>query len=226
MLGTKIEPQLNWQDIDTVLLDMDGTLLDKHFDDYFWETHVPEEYAAKHNISILDAEEKLLATYKEEEGTLSWADLNFWSDKLQLDIPAMKKKLNHLIQVHPYVAEFLDFCQATNKKSCLVTDAHPETLQIKMDKTGLAEQFDTIVCAEELGCAKSEEAFWPKLAEKLAFDKGRTLLVDDNEKVLLRAKEFGLAQLIFMAKSSSTKPVRYSKEFPSIIFFKEITEQP
>ena len=36
-----------WDDITWVLLDMDGTLLDKHFDDYFWETLVPEEYARR-----------------------------------------------------------------------------------------------------------------------------------------------------------------------------------
>ena len=27
---------LAWRDIDTVLLDMDGTLLDLHYDNHFW----------------------------------------------------------------------------------------------------------------------------------------------------------------------------------------------
>ncbi len=34
-------------DIRYVLLDMDGTLLDKYFDDYFWEHLLPEKYAEK-----------------------------------------------------------------------------------------------------------------------------------------------------------------------------------
>ena len=34
-----------WRDIDTVFLDMDGTLLDLHFDIHFWQTHVPRRYA-------------------------------------------------------------------------------------------------------------------------------------------------------------------------------------
>jgi len=40
-----------WQEVDTVLLDMDGTLLDLAFDNYFWQKLVPETYGAKLGIS-------------------------------------------------------------------------------------------------------------------------------------------------------------------------------
>jgi 5'-nucleotidase len=33
--------QLNWNEIDEVLLDMDGTLLDRHFDNFFFEEELP-----------------------------------------------------------------------------------------------------------------------------------------------------------------------------------------
>lgn len=216
---------MNWQKIDTVLLDMDGTLLDKHFDDYFWETHVPEVYAKANKISILDAEDKLLALYKAEEGTLSWTDLNFWSEKLGLDLETMKTQLNHLIQVHPYVLEFLEFCRSMGKKIYLVTNAHPKTLEIKMDKTGLAAEFSAIICADELGMAKEENGFWSKLADKIDFDKQRCLLADDNENVLVSADKFGIKNLVFVSKSSSTKPVSHSSHYPSIIFFNELIDE-
>ena len=32
---------LNWDGIDDVLLDMDGTLLDRHFDNFFFEEELP-----------------------------------------------------------------------------------------------------------------------------------------------------------------------------------------
>ncbi|MEA3546070.1 MAG: HAD-IA family hydrolase [Thermodesulfobacteriota bacterium] len=220
----KFEAKVDWQMIDTILLDMDGTLLDKHFDDYFWEEYVPEVFAEKNKISVFDAEEELLARYRKKEGSLDWTDLDFWSKELGLDIVALKKKMNYLIKVHPYVVEFLEHYRENNKKIYLVTNAHSKTLAIKMKKTGLANHFDRIICSEEVGMAKEDPEFWKKLEGMLNFSKDKTILADDNEKVLDAAQEFGFSrdQLIFVAKSSSTMPVIHSKNFPSIIFFKEL----
>jgi putative hydrolase of the HAD superfamily len=220
----KIEPKLDWQAIDTVLLDMDGTLLDKHFDDYFWEEYVPETYARQNNISIFTAEDELLAKYKEREGSLEWTDLDFWSQELDLDLERMKQEVDHLISIHPYVLEFLDFCRGVGKKIILVTNAHPKTLAIKMVKTKMAGEFDALICADEIGVAKEDPSFWGKLAEKIHFDKERTLLADDNEDVLISAENYGIANVIFVAKSSSRKPTVYSDRFSSIIFFKELMD--
>ncbi len=224
MIKKKIEPVVDWQSIDTVLLDMDGTLLDKHFDDYFWEQYVPEIYAKQNNISIFTAEDELLAKYKEREGSLAWTDLDFWSQELDLDLEKMKMEVDHLINIHPYVLEFLEFCRCLGKKIILVTNAHPKTLAIKMAKTDMASEFDTLICADEIGIAKEEPGFWQKLAERIDFDKKRTLLADDNEAVLASAAEYGIENVIFVAKSSSTLPTVYSETFPSIIFFKELMD--
>jgi len=218
----KIAPHLDWESIDTVLLDMDGTLLDKHFDDYFWEQYVPEHYSLLHEISVEDARAELLAKYKSVENTLAWTDLDYWSRELGLDIAELKMRVNHLIGVHPYVIEFLEFCLVRRKKLYLITNAHSATLSIKLDKTAIGPWFDRIICAEEIGLAKEEPRFWHRLAETLAFDRERTLLADDTEKVLDAAARYGLAYLIFVARPSSRHPVRYSATYPSIEFFKEL----
>jgi FMN phosphatase YigB (HAD superfamily) len=218
----KIIPQFDWEDIDTVLLDMDGTLLDKHFDDYFWEQYVPEHYSLQHDLSIDDAKKKLLERYRNVESTLCWTDLDYWSEQLDMDIPGLKTGLNHLIAVHPYVGEFLRFCRKNEKKIFLVTNAHPKTLSIKLEKASIGHLFDRIVCADEIGLAKEEGAFWPRLEQLLGFNKSTTLLADDTEKVLLSAQEYGMGQLIFVARSSSKKPVEYSSHYPSIEYFIEL----
>lgn len=218
----KIFPLLPWEEIDTVLLDLDGTLLDKHFDDYFWEQYVPEHYSLLHDISVEEAKAQLLARYHKVKDTLDWADLNFWSRELGIDLQELKLRINHLIGVHPYVIEFLEHCLKTKKKLYLITNAHSSTLSIKLEKTALGPWFDRIVCAQEVGLAKEDPLFWEQLQQLLHFDKTRTLLVDDTEKVLFSAQNSGLRHLLFVARPSSRQRVQYSCHFPSIEYFKEL----
>lgn len=219
---TPIVWDADWSGVDTVLLDMDGTLLDKYFDDYFWEHYVPEIYGKKNGVSADEAKALLVSCYKKREGTLEWTDLDYWSEELGLDIPAMKMKVDHLIKVHPYVIDFLKYCRNHGKRVHLVTNAHSKTLEIKMRKTAIGGYFDRIVCAEEVGVAKEETIFWQRLEAMLRFDRRRTLLADDTEKVLSAAAAYGMAVLIYVARPSSKSPVRYSERFPSILYFKEL----
>jgi len=219
---SKISWQPAWEKVDTVLLDMDGTLLDKHFDDYFWEHYVPEIFARKNDLTPREARKELLARYKSIEGTLAWTDLDYWSEKLGLDIPALKLKIDHLIQVHPYVVDFLIYCRTIGKKIHLVTNAHSKTLDIKMRKTDIGGYFDRIICSEEVGLPKEEPGFWQRLEAILGFDRQRTLLADDNENVLQSAETYGIGVLIYVARPSSRAEISYSVRYPSIVYFKEM----
>ena len=220
--GYKIRPDFSWDDVETVMLDMDGTLLDKHFDDYFWEVYLPEHYSLLHNISVEEASRELRARYQKVENSLQWADLEYWSHTLELDLPELKLRINHLIGVHPYVIEFLEFCLKQRKKLYLVTNAHSKALSIKLEKTSIGAWFDRVICAEEVGFAKEEPEFWPRLQELLGFIPEKTLLVDDTEKVLRGAATFGLGYLIHIARSSSRRPACYSTRYSSIDYFKEL----
>jgi len=217
-----IRPDFSWDTIDTVLLDMDGTLLDSYFDDFFWEEYVPQEYAKAHGISPQEARKALLARYRRVEQTLQWSDLDYWSEQLGLDIPELKCKIDHLIQVHPYVIDFLEFITTAGKAVHLVTNAHSKTLAIKLGKTAIGPYFHRIIPAEEVGKAKEQSIFWSRLADMLGFEKTRTMLVDDNANVLAAARNYGLGHLIYVAKPSSRQPVRYSPQFPSIVYFREL----
>ena len=214
------EPE--WESVETVLLDMDGTLLDKHFDDFFWEHYVPEIYAENNDLTPLEARKELLVRYKSIEGTLAWTDLDYWSRELGLDIPALKLKIDHLIQVHPYVIDFLQYCRRLKKKVHLVTNAHSKALAIKMQKTAIGDYFDRIICSQDVGLPKEDPEFWQRLEKILGFDKVRTLLADDNENVLQAAQIYGMGVLIYVARPSSRAEIHYSNDFPSIVYFKEL----
>lgn len=211
-----------WSGVDTVLLDLDGTLLDKYFDDYFWEDFVPTVFAEKNHLSAEEAKEALLERYRRVENTLQWTDLDYWSEQLQMDIPELKCRIDHLIQVHPHVIDFLRYAKEKGKAIHLVTNAHSKTLKIKLGKSRLGPWFSEIVCSEEVGEAKEHPIFWQRLERIIGFDKKRTLLADDTTKVLQSARDYGLGYLIHVARPSSRLPVAFSTEFPSIITFNEL----
>ncbi|SDO47830.1 GMP/IMP nucleotidase [Desulforhopalus singaporensis] len=221
----RIAPDFSWCDIDKVFLDLDGTLLDKYFDDYFWEHFVPRTYAGKFGISEQNAREKLMATYAAVENTLYWTDLDHWSQQLELDICALKKEVSDRVALRPFVMVFLDHLQEKNKEIFLVTNAHPKTLSIKMDRIDLRDRFTGIVCSKEVGAAKEQPEFWDRLHRFIDYDKKRTLFIDDTERVLDSATRSGLGHLVHIATPSSHLGASYSATYPSISDFRELVFQ-
>ena len=214
---------LNWNNISTVLLDMDGTLLDLNFDNYFWQQHVPVRYAEKNQLDINDARKILFPKFKSAEGTMDWYCVDYWSDQLDLDIAQLKAEVDHLIAVHPHVVEFLDAAKSAGKHIALVTNAHQKSLMLKMERTALSHHFDDIICAHDFGLPKEEPEFWDKLNSTLPFNKEETLLVDDTLSVLRSAQTYGIAHLLAVLNPDSQAPQRNTEEFQAIKDFRDIT---
>jgi putative hydrolase of the HAD superfamily len=213
---------VDWQSIDTVLLDMDGTLLDLHYDNHFWQVYVPEKFAEKHGLSSDEALEECFRRYNAKAGTLDWYCVDYWTEQLNLDIVALKEELSHLIAVHPDVPEFLRALRAAGKRVALVTNAHHKSLTLKMQKTGLDVHFDAIHCAHAFGLAKENEAFWVALRVAEPFDPGRTLLVDDSLPVLRSARSYGIAQLLAIHRPDTRLPDKDVGEFAAIRRFADV----
>ena len=210
------------KEIRYVLLDMDGTLLDKYFDDYFWEHLVPEKYAEMKNITFGRAKEELLAKYKTHEGTLNWTDIDFWSKEVDIDIPALKEQIRHLIEIHPHVEDFLHMLRRHRKKVYLVTNAHYKVLDIKLKKTKLGGYFNAAVTSFEIGYPKEMLEFWERVERKLGFEKEKTLFIDDTVAVLKTAAEYGIKYILHKTYASSKAEKGISKKFPAIEDFREL----
>ena len=210
------------KEIKYILLDMDGTLLDLYFDDYFWGHLVPEKYAEKHEMTFGAAKDYLYETYKSHERTLNWCDIDFWSRELNLDIPALKEQIRHLIEVHPHVIEFLESMRKQGKKIYLLTNAHYKTVKIKFNKTQIGKYFDDVLCSFNVGHPKEDIEFWQKAQKKLKFDKEHSLFIDDTEDVMKTAREFGIKYLLFKAKASSKAEPKKAETFLTIHDFREL----
>jgi putative hydrolase of the HAD superfamily len=217
-----IKEALKGDEINHVLLDMDGTLLDKYFDDYFWEHLVPEKYADRHGITFGKAKEELLKKYKSHEETLNWTDIGFWSKELGLDILALKEQIRHLIEVHPHVEDFLRLMMSRKKKVYIATNAHDKVLALKLKKTDIGKYLTGAITSAEMGFPKEDMEFWHKAEKTLGFHKDNTLFVDDTLAVLKTAKKYGIKYLIYKAKANSKiKPV-HNAEFTTVMDFNEL----
>ena len=213
---------LNWTNIDTVLLDLDGTLLDLNFDNYFWSYYLPKEYSKFFSIPEDLANSFIRDSLAEKEGTLDWYDIDYWSDRFNIDLVKMKEKISAKISAKPNAKEFLNTISKSGKKLILVTNAHRKTLDIKMRQINLSKWFDAVVISHELKAAKESDMFWKKLQSLYPFNIKRTVLIDDNEDVLAAAENHGIANLITILRPDSQQPKRKNCKFTAINNFSEI----
>ncbi len=195
-----------WHQIETVLLDMDGTLLDLHFDHYFWTEHLPQHYAAHHQVSLSQAKTRLGQLIRQAEGSLQWYCLDYWSQQVSLPVAALKHEVAHKIQTRPHTMAFLQFLQAEGKRVLLITNAHRASLQLKLACTDIAPYFAAIISSHDYGAPKESQAFWQALAAQEHFNPAHTLFVDDTPRILAAAATFGIGHLLCITQPDSQQP--------------------
>ncbi len=213
----------DWQNIDTVLLDMDGTLLDLHFDTFFWLEHLPLRYAEIHKMDEGEAREWLHETIMQQQGTLNWYCLDYWTRELNVPITDLKVEIEEKIAFRPHVHDFLKTLKEENIRAVIVTNAHRGSLSLKIKKTGLDQLVDDVICSHDFGLPKENPEFWEQLQQVEPFDKQRTLLVDDSLSVLKSAREYGIHYLLSIYQPDSQQPKREIEDFSAIEHFNEIT---
>ena len=207
---------LPWSDIDTVLLDMDGTLLDLHFDNHFWLELLPQRYAELHGISRAMAELELAPLFNEHVGKLTWYCLDYWSRELNLPIREMKREIAELIALRPNADEFLAALRQTGKRVVLITNAHRDSLSLKLEKIELAPWFDRLISSHDYGYPKEEPQFWHALRQDLEFEPARALFIDDSLPILRSAQRFGIAHLLAVREPDSRSAPKDTEEFAAV----------
>jgi putative hydrolase of the HAD superfamily len=217
--------QINWADISTVLLDMDGTILDLHFDTHFWLEHFPQCYSKHHGISLEQAKEKLVGHYHDLAGTINWYCLDYWTELTQMPLALLKREVQHLISLRDDAHEFLTALKTSNREVILVTNAHPDALSLKIERTQLDKYFDVLYSTHEFGAVKESQLLWERLQAKQGFDLKNTLFVDDSLPVLNSAKKYGFTHLLAVENPDSQKPHNVFTDYASTADFRQYTDE-
>lgn len=212
----------DFKQIDTVLLDMDGTLLDLHYDNQFWQHHVPLRYAQKHHISIEQAKTVLNQQYQQVSGSIQWYCLDYWQEKLDLPIVELKREIKHLIKMREDAPDFLMALRRAGKQVILVTNAHPDSLSLKLEQTNLAQYMDMLLSTHQFGYSKESPQLWLKLQQFIGYDPARTLFVDDSINLLHVAHQAGIGHLLGVKNPDSKKPMKQISEFEGVSDFRTL----
>lgn len=205
-----------WDAIDTVLLDMDGTLLDLSFDNYFWLELVPSRFAQRHGLAEDVARVQLAPRFAACRGTLQWYCTDYWSRELELDIAGLKHEVRERVRFLPGAEQFLSRLRELQLRTVLVTNAHQDSLSVKAAQIDLGRYFDRMLSSHQFQIPKEHAPFWPQLQAELRFDPARTLFVDDSHAVLLAARAYGIGQVFAVSRPDSTQGAHEVVDFPAV----------
>lgn len=213
---------LDWEAIHTVFLDMDGTLLDLHFANHFWLTHLPVRLAQQRGVTPEEMRAYLCDQYNAVEGRLECYCLDYWQQQLDTDVVALKHEVAERIQIRAHVEPFLESLRARGKRVVLLTNAHQKSIAVKFNYVDLSPYFDRIITSHSLGLPKEHPNFWHRLAEIEAHDPQHSLFIDDNLRVLRAAQAYGVKYLLAIHQPDSQQPPKDTAEFTPLVCYTQL----
>lgn len=219
----KNHPESTLDQIETLMLDMDGTLLDLAYDNYMWLEHIPRRYAIENDMPHDDAKQLLADKFALAQGDLRWYCLDHWSEHLGIDVVQLHHEASERIDYLPGALEFLKRVGGKNLHVLLVTNSHRETLDLKDTVTGLCEHFDGIHSSHDYGHAKESQKFWNALQDDVGFEAKSTLFVDDSSYVLRSAHKFGIGRLLKVTQPDTRREAKNTSEFSGVQGVAEIS---
>jgi putative hydrolase of the HAD superfamily len=208
--------RIPWADIDDVLLDLDGTLLDLDFDNHFWQVLVPQAWGSARGLDATAARALLKPRFDACAGTLPWYSTDYWSRELGLDIAALKRADAHRIRWLPGAREFLGMARAQGKRLVVLTNAHPDALAIKHGRTGVLELVDAAYSSHQFGAPKEDAHFWRSLHAIEPVNYSRSFFADDSPSVLRAARAAGIGHIRAIRRPDTARSVHAHDGFIAV----------
>ena len=220
-------PRVDWTKVDHVLLDMDGTLLDLAFDNDFWGHQIHAHYAALHDIGYEDVVAKFEPIFRSVEGSLNWYSTDHWTKQYGFDIIALSQSFKDQIRWLGHAKEFLIGLRDGGIRTTILTNAHPDIVELKHSVVGIRDYVDDIISSHEIGYAKEHPLFWKGALAMTGISKNeisddRVLFFDDSLPVLNAAISAGINCSVMICAPDSTRPKKMPCTQYAINSFDEI----
>lgn len=214
---------LPWSDIETVLLDLDGTVIDLAFDNFLWGDLLPE-YAAK-ALGACEAEiAREIELASSDRPPLTYYSVEHWSQHFATDVVALHRELQHFVFYRKGSLEFLRQVRNRVNRVVVVSNGHPSAIAVKNSALNFSSLVDVVFSAFDLGTPKQDYAFWARLREIEPFQPDRTLFVDDTPAVLKAARNFGIGHVFAIDQPDTTQPPVATTHKPSIRYLSELVD--
>ena len=209
-------PPPDWSTVDTVLLDLDGTLLDLAFDNFVWMARIPEIYAERNGLSLAEAQAELMPHFVRLQGTMEWYCIDHWSRHLRIDVAQVHREEAARVAWLPGARGFLERLRAAGKRLVLMTNSHPRVVEIKHERTQVLDRLDKAYSSHQFGTPKETQAFWAAARTAEGFDPARTVFVDDSPAVLRSAITAGIRHVYAVRRPDTSRDPHDHEEFAAI----------
>ncbi|MDT4869273.1 GMP/IMP nucleotidase YrfG [compost metagenome] len=130
----------------------------------------------------------------------------------------------HLIALRPDADIFLAALRLEGKRAVLITNAHRDSLSLKLERVELAPWFDRLISSHDYGYPKEDQQFWQALQDDIGFDPARSLFIDDSLPILRSARQFGVAHLLAVREPDSRKGPKITDEFAALDDYRALIE--
>jgi putative hydrolase of the HAD superfamily len=214
----------DWPNIDTVLLDLDGTLLDQAYDNHIWRDLVPQRFAVAQSMDLQSAYAEIARRFAERSGTLDWYCIDYWSRTLGVDIGALHREVRSHVAWLPGARDFLERMRASGKRLVLLTNSHPTALAVKHEESGVLDYLDEAVTSHDFGAPKEHAQFWRAALDRFAYDPARSLFADDNAKMLEAARTAGVRWVYGLRHWDSKGSRREHLDHPAVDAVADLVE--
>ena len=173
--------------INTILFDLDGTLIDTNELIISSFTHPTEQYGDR----LYSREEIMSFIGPPLRESLAKIDKDRVEELVNVYREHNMKHHDALVEAYPTVVETIETLKEKGYKLGIVTTKMRQTVEMGLKLTGLKESFPVVVTLDDVSNAKPDPEPINKALEQLDSTASETLMVGDNTHDILAGKNAG-----------------------------------